>query len=71
MLWFIQYEATGDMLYFKGLINNFFFSQVTFKSDLSTAEVHDENIKGPLKVRLDCILYYLFLKLPSNGISLD
>uniref|UniRef100_A0A3Q3AF57 AT-rich interaction domain 4B n=1 Tax=Kryptolebias marmoratus TaxID=37003 RepID=A0A3Q3AF57_KRYMA len=24
--------------------------QVTFKSDLSTAEVHDENIKGPLKV---------------------
>lgn len=25
--------------------------QVTFKPDLSTAEVHDENIKGPLKVR--------------------
>uniref|UniRef100_A0A3Q4I6E0 AT-rich interaction domain 4B n=1 Tax=Neolamprologus brichardi TaxID=32507 RepID=A0A3Q4I6E0_NEOBR len=24
--------------------------QVTFKTDLSTAEVHDENIKGPLKV---------------------
>lgn len=27
--------------------------QVTFKPDLSTAEVHDENIKGPLKVRQD------------------
>lgn len=27
------------------------FPQVTFKPDLSTAEVHDENIKGPLKVR--------------------
>uniref|UniRef100_A0A1A8QEL2 AT-rich interactive domain-containing protein 4B n=1 Tax=Nothobranchius rachovii TaxID=451742 RepID=A0A1A8QEL2_9TELE len=25
-------------------------AKVTFKSDLSTAEVHDENIKGPLKV---------------------
>lgn len=25
--------------------------QVTFKPDLTTAEVHDENIKGPLKVR--------------------
>lgn len=25
--------------------------QVTFKPDLSTTEVHDENIKGPLKVR--------------------
>lgn len=24
--------------------------QVTFKPDLSTAEVHDENIKGALKV---------------------
>lgn len=24
--------------------------QVTFRPDLSTAEVHDESIKGPLKV---------------------
>lgn len=28
-----------------------YFLQVTFKPDLSTAEVHDENIKGPLKVK--------------------
>lgn len=28
---------------------------MTFKPDLSTAEVHDENIKGPLKVRQEGI----------------
>lgn len=29
----------------------FIFLQVTFKPDLSTAEVHDEHIRGNLKVR--------------------